>query len=243
METKVTKDSIKLFVSGSTGKMGQSLSDTLVHKQKEDHPFYQILEIVPFDFIENKELWGSSVIIDFSEASFSLEMLKQAVTKKIPMVIGTTGFNEEQHLTAIKEASKKIPLVLAPNTSLGITVLKEMLYAVKNHLDNHKIEIIEKHHKDKKDLPSGTSKDIAKFIENNLHSEKISIESIREDESTGEHSVSLLKEHEALTISHKVTNRSVYSEGALLAAVWLDGMRDFPGLYHMSDVYVPFEED
>ena len=242
METNVTKDSIKLFVSGSTGKMGQSLSDTLVKKQKGDDPFYEFLEIVSFDFIENKELWISSVIIDFSEACFSLEILKQAVTKKIPMIIGTTGFDEEQH-EAIKEVSKQIPLVLAPNTSLGITVLKEMLYAVKNHLDNHKIEIIEKHHKDKKDLPSGTSKDIAKFIENNLHSEKISIESIREDESTGEHSVSLLKEHEALTISHKVTNRSVYSEGALLAAVWLDGMRDFPGLYHMSDVYVPFEED
>jgi len=242
METNVTKDSIKLFVSGATGKMGQSLSDTLVKKQKEDDPFYEFLEIVSFDFIENKELWISSVIIDFSEAFFSLKLLKQAVTKKIPMIIGTTGFDEAQH-EKIKEASKQIPLVLAPNTSLGITVLKEMLYAVKNHLDSHKIEIIEKHHKDKKDLPSGTSKDIAKFIENNLHSEKISIESIREDESTGEHSVSLLKEHEALTISHKVTNRSVYSEGALLAAVWLDGMRDFPGLYHMSDVYVPFEED
>jgi len=242
METNVTKDSIKLFVSGATGKMGQSLSDTLVKKQKEDDPFYEFLEIVSFDFIENKELWISSVIIDFSEAFFSLKLLKQAVTKKIPMIIGTTGFDEEQHET-IKEVSKQLPLVLAPNTSLGITILKEMLYAVKNHLDNHKIEIIEKHHKDKKDLPSGTSKDIAKFIENNLHSEKISIESIREDESTGEHSVSLLKEHEALTISHKVTNRSVYSEGALLAAVWLDGMRDFPGLYHMSDVYVPFEED
>ena len=157
------------------------------------------------------------------------------------MIIGTTGFDEAQH-EKIKEASKQIPLVLAPNTSLGITVLKEMLYAVKNHLDSHKIEIIEKHHKDKKDLPSGTSKDIAKFIENNSNSEKISIESIREDESAGEHSVSLLKEHEVLTISHKVTNRSVYSEGALLAAVWLDGKRDFPGLYQMSDIYAPFEE-
>ena len=242
MEIKVTEDSIKLFISGSTGKMCQSLSNTLIQKQKENHPFYKILEIVPFDFIEKKEIWESSIILDFSEASFSLKILKQAVTKKIPMIIGTTGFDEEQHET-IKEASKQIPLVLAPNTSLGITVLKEMLYAVKNHLNSHKFEIIEKHHKDKKDLPSGTSKDIAKFIENNLHSEKISIESIREDESAGEHTVSLLSEDEMLTISHKVTNRSVYSGGALLAAVWLDGMREFPGLYKMSDIYVPFEED
>ena len=243
MVSKVTEDSIKLLVSGSTGKMGQSISETLVQRLNEGHSFYKILEIVPFDSIENKEIWESSIILDFSEASFSLKILKQAVTKKIPMIIGTTGFDEEQHET-IKEASKQIPLILAPNTSLGITVLKEMLYAVKNHLNNsHKFEIIEKHHKDKKDLPSGTSKDIAKFIENNLHSEKISIESIREDESAGEHTVSLVSEDEVLTISHKVTNRSVYSEGALLAAVWLNGMREFPGLYQMSDIYVPFEED
>ena len=246
METKVTKDSIKLFVSGSTGKMGQSLSDTLVHKQKEDHTFYEILEIVPFDFIENKELWGSSVIIDFSEASFSLEMLKQAVTKKIPMVIGTTGFNEKQ-LEIIKEASKKIPLVLAPNTSLGITALKAMLYTALNlgfYNNSTKVEIIEKHHKDKKDLPSGTSKDIVKFIKKTLSKDKkISIESIREEEISGEHKIILVNEHDLLTISHKTLNRSVYSEGALLAAIWLDGNREIAGLYEMSDIYLPFEED
>jgi 4-hydroxy-tetrahydrodipicolinate reductase len=99
METKVTKDSIKLFVSGSTGKMGQSISETLVQRLNEGHSFYKILEIVPFDSIENKEIWESSIILDFSEASFSLKILKQAVTKKIPMIIGTTGFDEEQHET------------------------------------------------------------------------------------------------------------------------------------------------
>ena len=69
------------------------------------------------------------------------------------------------------------------------------------------------------------------------------IESLREDNSAGEHSVSLIKDNEVLTISHKVTNRSVYSEGALLAAVWLDKKRGSSGLYQMSDIYVPFEED
>ena len=141
------------------------------------------------------------------------------------------------------EAAKKIPLILAPYTSLGITLLKEMLSSIKNHLVSHKIEIIEKHQKDKKDLPSGTSKDIAKYIENSLLDRKILIESLREDNSAGEHSVSLIKDNEVLTISHKVTNRSVYSEGALLAAVWLDKKRGSSGLYQMSDIYVPFEED
>ena len=104
METNVTKGSIKLFVSGSTGKMGQSLSDTLVKKQKEDDPFYEFLEIVSFDFIENKELWGSSVIIDFSEASFSLEMLKQAVTKKIL----NQPFTLDEHSLIMNETDRTV---------------------------------------------------------------------------------------------------------------------------------------
>ena len=233
---------INILISGSTGKMGQSLIDTLSQNKTKADPLYEILEIIPFDFIENKEIWGSSVIIDFSEPSFSLATLEQAVEKKIPIIIGTTGFNEEQEKT-VKEASKQIPLVLAPNTSLGIALLKEMFFSVKNYLGSYSIEILEKHHKDKKDLPSGTSKDIAKFVENNLLEKKILIESLREDNSAGEHSISLIKENEILTISHKVTNRSIYSEGALLAAVWLDKKRGSSGLYQMSDIYVPFEED
>jgi len=242
MVVKMSENLINILVSGSTGKMGQSLRDTLSQKKSKDDSVFRILEIVPLNFIENKEIWSSSIIIDFSDPSFSIATLEQAVIKKIPMVIGTTGFDEEQEKT-IKEAAKKIPLILAPNTSLGITLLKEMLSSIKNHLVSHKIEIIEKHQKDKKDLPSGTSKDIAKYIENSLLDRKILIESLREDNSAGEHSVSLIKDNEVLTISHKVTNRSVYSEGALLAAVWLDKKRGSSGLYQMSDIYVPFEED
>tara|TARA_B100001250_G_scaffold341387_1_gene309341 strand:- start:1835 stop:2563 length:729 start_codon:yes stop_codon:yes gene_type:complete len=242
MVVKMSENLINILVSGSTGKMGQSLIETLSQKKNKDDSVYGILEIVPFNFIENKEIWGSSIIIDFSEPSFSIATLEQAVIKKIPMIIGTTGFDEEQE-KIIKEASKQIPLVLAPNTSLGITLLKEMLSSVKNYLVSHKIEILEKHHKDKKDLPSGTSKDITKFIENSLFDRKVLIESLREDSSAGEHSVSIIKDNEVLTISHKVTNRSVYSEGALLAAVWLNKKRGSSGLYQMSDIYVPFEDD
>ena len=142
----MSENLINILVSGSTGKMGQSLIETLSQKKNKDDSVYGILEIVPFSFIENKEIWGSSIIIDFSEPSFSIATLEQAVIKKIPMIIGTTGFDEEQE-KIIKEASKQIPLVLAPNTSLGITLLKEMLSSVKNYLVSHKIEILEKHQK------------------------------------------------------------------------------------------------
>ena len=176
----------------------------------------------------------------------SIEVLEKAVAKKIPMVIGTTGFNEEQHET-IQGASKQIPLVLTPNTSLGITTLKNMIYSALNlgfYNNSTKVEIVEKHHKDKKDLPSGTSKDIVKFIKNQTSKdESIPIESIREEDISGEHSVSFINNNEKLTISHKVLDRSIYSDGALLAAIWLDSKRNLPDLYQMSDIYLPFEED
>ncbi len=240
----MTQDAIKLIISGSTGKMGLSLKDTL--ENKKDHKFFKTLEIVPFESISNPEIYDSSVIIDFSEASFSIEVLEKAVAKKIPMVIGTTGFNEEQHET-IKGASKQIPLVLTPNTSLGITTLKNMIYSALNlgfYNNSTKVKIVEKHHKDKKDLPSGTSKDIVKFIKNQTSKdESIPIESIREEDISGEHSVSFINNNEKLTISHKALDRSIYSDGALLAAIWLDSKRDLPDLYQMSDIYLPFEED
>ena len=77
----------------------------------------------------------------------------------------------------------------------------------------------------------------------NYDSNIFSLPSIREEEISGEHKIILVNEHDLLTISHKTLNRSVYSEGALLAAIWLDGNREIAGLYEMSDIYLPFEED
>ena len=122
-----------------------------------------------------------------------------------------------------------------------------MIYSALNlgfYNNSTKVEIVEKHHKDKKDLPSGTSKDIVKFIKNQTSKdESIPIESIREEDISGEHSVSFINKNEKLTISHKALDRSIYSDGALLAAIWLDSKRDLPDLYQMSDIYLPFEED
>ena len=82
MVIKMTENLITILISGSTGKMGQSLRDTLSQNKNKADPLYEVLEIIPFDFIENKEIWGSSIIIDFSEPSFSLATLEQAVEKK-----------------------------------------------------------------------------------------------------------------------------------------------------------------
>ena len=239
----MTEQKTTLIISGSTGKMGQSLKATL-DKARNSQSFKN-LELVFSASSLNSNICEASVIIDFSEASFSIKIVKQAIDKKIPIVIGTTGFDDEQ-LKIIKDASKQIPLVLAPNTSLGIATLKNMMLSVLDHgfiSSSTKIEIIEKHHKAKKDSPSGTSKDIASFLKNELSIDsKIPIESIREEETAGEHIISFTNKYETLKISHKALDRSIYAKGALLAAIWLNSMKDIPGLYLMSDVFLPYHD-
>lgn len=232
---------IRLIISGSTGKMGRSLRKTL---DKNREGLFGDFEIVFSASSSDLKICDASVIIDFSEASFSIEILKQAVEKKIPMVIGTTGFDDNQ-LKFIKKASKKIPLFLVPNTSLGIAVLKQMIHqaATLGFIESStKVKILEKHQKEKKDIPSGTSKDIVNFLKEFIFKNlNIQIESIREEDIAGEHSISLINQNEILTISHKVLNRSIYSEGALALAMKLIEKKK-PGLYLMSDIYLPNQD-
>ena len=107
-----------------------------------------------------------------------------------------------------------------------------------------KVEIVEKHHKDKKDSPSGTSKDLISYIKKEISEDlKVEIRSIRQEDIAGEHSVSFINQDETLKISHKAHDRSIYSRGALLAAIWLDKNRELRGIYKMSNIYLSLEED
>ena len=178
----------------------------------------------------------TDVIIDFSEPSFSLEVIKYSKENGIPIVIGTTGFEHEQ-LSSISEDSKIIPILLAANTSLGIVFIKKLLDFSKESLAFFdEIRIWERHHKNKIDSPSGTALDLMDFLSKRTETKKkIIIDSEREGESVGEHKISLIKENELIEISHKALNRSIFAEGALEAARWLYSQPK--GLYTMSDIY------
>ena len=108
----------KLIISGATGKMGLRLKECLNE--------FLDFELIYSASSKELEIPNASMIIDFSESSFSIEILKQAVEKRIPMLIGTTGFNNEQK-EEIESSSNHIPILLAPNTSLGIHSLKKMI--------------------------------------------------------------------------------------------------------------------
>ena len=102
MVVKMSENLIYILVSGSTGKMGLSLRDTLSQKKSKDDSVFRILEIVPLNFIENKEIWSSSIIIDFSEPSFSLATLEQAVEKKIHLLVQECNVNSSARMMNIR---------------------------------------------------------------------------------------------------------------------------------------------
>ena len=176
------------------------------------------------------------VLVDFSEAKFSLQSVEYAKNHNTALLLGTTGY-QESDLSNIEEASKFIPLLKAPNTSVGIAYLKKVIDLTSDSLsyfDN--LQISEKHHKDKKDLPSGTSLDLASFLSERILSESpINIDSERTGDLAGEHKIILSNELERIELTHKALDRSIYAKGALIGAKWLKSKPN--GLYSMSDIY------
>jgi len=175
------------------------------------------------------------LIIDFSRPQNSIQVSRFARNENIPILIGTTGFIEEE-LNEIKESSKEIPILIAPNTSIGIALFKKILDhsgEVLNIVSS--IEIYEKHHKEKKDSPSGTAINLKDQLKDILPNKDIHIVSSRVGDSPGVHTLKLSLEDETLEISHKVSDRSIFAKGAIIAGKWL---KDKPsGLYSMQDIY------
>ena len=155
--------------------------------------------------------------------------------QKIPIVLGTTGFNHKE-LKEIDEISKEIPLLIAPNTSMGIALFKNMLDQIKDLLKiTPSVEIIEKHHKQKKDMPSGTAINLKEQLEEISSKENIKIISVREGHSAGEHTIKLYFDDEVIEISHQALDRSLFAKGAIIAGKWLKDKK--PGSYTMQDIY------
>ena len=240
------------FISGATGKVGRILvekvledSDLILSGGSASKDSKNIgkdlgaligkgslgINIVDKITIEHKV----DLIIDFSTPQNSIEILRFACKEDIPVVLGTTGFNLNE-LTEIEKISKEIPLLIAPNTSMGIAIFKKLLDNSKDVLKvASSLEINEKHHKGKKDSPSGTAINIKAQLTDILSSEDIQIVSVREGDSPGEHSLKLSFEDETIEISHKVFNRSIFAKGAILAGKWLKNKQ--PGSYSMKDIY------
>ena len=210
----------KVVVFGATGKMG-----TLICKLAESSEAWHLTD--------KADIAKGDVLIDFTLAEATLEIVGLACQHKKPIVIGTTGLNQQQQ-NAITEAARTIPIVYSPNMSVGMNVLfKLVAEAAKAMGPDYAIEISETHHSDKKDKPSGTAKKIGEIVEEVTH-QKPSIQSIREGEVIGDHTIIFGSEAEHLAIMHRALDRKVFAEGALKAAQWVIGKS--PGLYSMAQV-------
>ncbi|MCA9403565.1 MAG: 4-hydroxy-tetrahydrodipicolinate reductase [Candidatus Omnitrophica bacterium] len=233
---------IKLAISGARGRMGQAIAK-LADADPEltitallehtDHPEVGTENYGTHLTADNASIKGCDALIEFTLPDGTMTNLKAAAQYGVPMVIGTTGFSAQQ-LEAIKSAAKEIPIVLASNMSIGVNTLFKLIQIATGKIAPHTISISETHHIHKKDKPSGTAKTMAQIAEKASGLTIDNVESIREGEVIGDHTIRLESGEDVLTISHHAKDRSMFARGALTAAKYLQGKA--PGLYTMQDV-------
>lgn len=172
-------------------------------------------------------------LIDFTIASAAMENLSYALKYKKPLVLATTGFTDKE-VEDIHSAAKSMPIVFSPNMSVGVNLLFEAAGDIARKLgENYDIELIEAHHKAKKDSPSGTAKKLAEEIFK-ATGRNIPTHAIRAGDIIGDHSLIYAGGGERIEIKHQAHSRDVFALGALKAAKWIV---DKPaGLYSMRDV-------
>jgi 4-hydroxy-tetrahydrodipicolinate reductase len=191
------------------------------------------------------------VIVDFSHYSRLDTLLDYAVDRGLPLVIATTGYSDEI-LKKIENSSKKIPILLSSNMSLGINLLQDILEKITPILyPNYDIELIEKHHNKKIDSPSGTAKTLLEVIKKNMdevieekygrvgmekrEKNEIGVHSLRGGTIVGEHSVLFCGNDEIIELKHTALSKKIFAEGALQGAKFIIGKE--PGLYSMKDIF------
>jgi len=162
-----------------------------------------------------------------------MQHLEVARKNKVAMVIGTTALSPEE-INKIKDASKDIPIIFSPNMSIGANLLFKITEIVSRALSkDYKVEIVEAHHAKKKDAPSGTAKRLGEAV-SKVRGETPPIESIREGDIVGDHSVTFTGPEEKIELRHSAFSRDTFARGALDAARFLKGKKS--GFYTMKDV-------
>ena len=248
---------VKAIMHGCNGKMGQVISGLI----KEDPQIEIVAGIDTFQGITNEypvfaslKEWKveAEVVIDFSNASAVDELLETCVERNLPVVLCTTGLSEEQ-LQKVEDAGRKVAVLRSANMSLGINLLMKLLKEAAAVLApaGFDIELVEKHHNQKLDAPSGTAVALADSVNEALNNEytykydrsqerkkreknEIGIVAVRGGTIVGEHDVIFAGADEVITFQHTAYSKAVFGKGAVEAAKYLAGKP--AGMYGMSDV-------
>lgn len=262
----------RVAIAGAAGRMGKTLIEavgdheqlklTVAITRVDDHKVLgrdaaQLAGLSPGDVLVGDALEPRvddfDVLIDFTAPEATLGHLETCLAAGRAIVIGTTGFSDSQK-RQISDAAKKIPIVFAPNFSVGVNLVCKLLADAARVLgDEVDVEIIEAHHRFKKDAPSGTAlrmgevvagalgrdlQEVAVYGREGMDGERdrqtIGFATVRAGDVVGEHTVLFAGMGERVEITHKASNRMTFACGAVRAAAWLEDRG--PGLYGMEDV-------
>lgn len=262
---------IKTVVSGAAGRMGGRIISLIredpnmelhgaIEPPSSDRIGEDVGEVigtgplgVKIESSPEAALEGADVVIDFSHISATPEILDAAASLKVSSVVGTTGFSRDE-VEQIEKYASQIPLVFAPNMSVGVNLLFKVLADVAAVLGNdYDVEIVEAHHRMKKDAPSGTALRMAQVISAALGRDldevgvygrkgmigersrtEIGVQTVRAGDIVGEHTVLFGGLGERIEITHRASSRDTFARGAVKAAAWISSRE--PGLYTMQDV-------
>ena len=221
---------IKIAVSGSKGKMGSRILDLA----KEDQEL-KVTGEFDIDGKAEESIASCDCLIDFTTPKATMEHLAVCEKNKKAFVIGTTGLSDAEK-AKIKEASTNIPVVLSPNMSVGVNVLFKLVEDASKFLGGeYEISILEAHHAEKKDAPSGTAKEMEKIVKAAKSNDMdVTINSVREGEIVGEHTITFESDVDLIEITHSAKTRDIFAKGALSAAKFIVGKKS--GLFTMKDV-------
>jgi 4-hydroxy-tetrahydrodipicolinate reductase len=221
---------VRVLLIGAAGRMGRTIVDLA-----EADPNIQIVAECDLGDSIEAAAQNCDVAIDFSHADAIDEICWAVLQHGKSLVIGTTGHSQEQRRT-IEKTAESLPIVFASNFSVGVNVLFWLTSKAAELLGgDFNPEVIETHHKMKKDAPSGTAKTLAEVLKTSQKIQnEIPIQSIREGEVVGEHTVIFTGPGERLELTHRAASREIFTRGALRAAKWIMGKP--PGLYTMQDV-------
>jgi 4-hydroxy-tetrahydrodipicolinate reductase len=261
----------KIIVAGATGKMGARIATLAAEYdglklagafERPDHKdigkdISGLINIRDAGILLSGSLEdivdAADAVIDFTAPEATLRNAAVAAAHKKALVVGTTGMSKDQ-VSALASFAKDIPIVFAPNMSVGINLLLKVLADISPVLaEDFDIEIIEAHHRLKKDAPSGTAMKLAQVIADSIDrnldevavytrkgitgerpNKVIGMQTIRGGDIVGDHTVMYCGLGERIEITHKASSRDTFARGALRAAMWLSDKQ--PGLYDMQDV-------
>lgn len=239
-----------VIIYGSNGKMGKALLANI-----KATPYLELVGTIGSQDSIAPILPSADIVIDFTNETATLDLLEKARYSKKALVIGTTGLSKDS-CTKIAVAAKEIPIVFTPNYSVGVNVLFWLTGKATKLLGNeYDSEIIEVHHRFKKDAPSGTALQLANIISETrdlaahdimTHGREgiigerkpseIGMHSVRVGDVAGDHTVIFGNLGERLELTYRASNREAFATGALKAASWLVANLNRPGLYNMQHV-------